>query len=76
MGYLRVTVGQPRVTISYLKATVVHIRVILGHLRITIGYFFSISKDMANTTELGPAPLQITLFSNLLSTPLLPFVSF
>ena len=64
MGHLRVTVGHPwvtigllratmchlRLTIGYLKATVVHIRVTLGHYRL----FFSISKHMANTTELHP----------------------
>ena len=64
----RVTMGHLRVTVGYLKATVVHLRVTLGHLRVTIdhlrvtiGYFFSISKDMANTTEVHPKVRQTCL---------------
>ena len=63
LSYLRVTVGHPRVTMGHLRLTIGYRKATVVHIRVTIGYFFSISKDMANTTELGPAPLQIKLSS-------------
>ena len=48
---------------GHLRATIGHLKVTVGHLRVTIGYFFSLSKQKANTTELHPKVRQ-TCFNN------------